>query len=63
MKRLGALVLNPGADQSTSVSVAAAAILLERGWGRPAQPVTGEDGKAIEIIIRKMTGNDDDNKS
>ena len=37
-------------------SVAAAKILLDRGWGLPAQPVTGEDGEgAIEIIIRNIT--------
>jgi hypothetical protein len=41
----------------------AAGILLDRGWGRAPQPVTGEDGKAIEITIRKMIGIDDDNKT
>jgi hypothetical protein len=41
----------------------AAGLLLDRGWGRAPQPVTGEDGKAIEITIRKMIGIDDDNKT
>lgn len=36
-------------------SVAAARILLDRGWGAPAQPVTGEDGEGgIEITIRHI---------
>ena len=34
--------------------VHAATALLDRGWGRPMQPIGGEDGKAIEITIRKM---------
>jgi hypothetical protein len=35
-----------------SVQVQAAAILLERGWGRPASPVTGEDGEGpIQVAI------------
>ena len=46
---------DPGADQPTSVSVAAANLLLERGWGRPVQPVAGDaDGGDIKILIRKM---------
>lgn len=38
-----------------SVQVQAAAILLERGWGKAAQPQTGEDGEGpilVEIIQR-----------
>ena len=35
--------------------VSAAGILLDRGWGRPAQPVTGEDGGGeIQITIRDL---------
>jgi hypothetical protein len=34
--------------------VAAASALLDRGWGKPAQPHTGEDGQDIRITIRKM---------
>jgi hypothetical protein len=30
-------------------------MLWERGWGRPAQPVTGEDGEGdIRITIRNI---------
>jgi hypothetical protein len=35
-------------------SVAASQILLDRGWGKPMQPIGGEDGKAIEIIVRTI---------
>jgi hypothetical protein len=28
-------------------SVAAAVALLDRGWGKPAQAITGEDGGAV----------------
>jgi len=53
--RLGGLMLDPGKDEPTSTSVAAARILLDRGWGVPAQPHTGEDGEGgIEIIIRHI---------
>lgn len=54
IRRLAALMRNPGADQPTSTSVHAAQILLERGWGKPHQTVSGEDDGPIEIIIRKM---------
>ena len=39
-----------------SVQVQAAAILLERGWGRPVQPLTGEDAEGpikVEIIMKQ----------
>jgi hypothetical protein len=35
--------------------VSAASALLDRGWGKAAQPHTGEDDKAIEITIRNIT--------
>jgi hypothetical protein len=59
IKRLAGYVRNPGKDQPESATIAAAAILLDRGWGRAMQPVSGEDGKAIEITIRKMLGEDE----
>jgi hypothetical protein len=34
--------------------VAAAGILLDRGWGRPNQPHTDEDGGPLRIIIRRI---------
>ena len=38
--------------------VSAAGILLDRGWGKPAQPHAGEDGKDIRVTIRKMVDGD-----
>jgi hypothetical protein len=35
-----------------AAATAAAKALLERGWGKPAQPVTGADGGAVETIAR-----------
>ena len=34
--------------------VAAAVALLDRGWGKPAQIHSGEDGGDIRITIRKI---------
>ena len=34
--------------------IQAAAILLDRGWGRPTQPHTGEDGD-VRVTIRNIT--------
>ena len=35
-------------------SVMASKTLLDRGWGKSVQPVSGEDGKAIEIVVRTI---------
>lgn len=35
-------------------SVMASQILLDRGWGKSVQPVTGAEGKAIEILVRTI---------
>jgi hypothetical protein len=35
--------------------VSAAGILLDRGWGKAAQPHTGEDGETIRVTIRTIT--------
>ena len=35
--------------------LSAATALLDRGWGKPAQPQTGEDGGGpVEIVIRHI---------
>ena len=41
-----------------SARVSAAGLLLERGWGKPAQPITGEDGGEITIVIRRLMDED-----
>lgn len=40
--------------KSESARVQAADLLLNRGWGKAAQPVTGAEGGAIEIILRNI---------
>jgi len=48
-------MLDPGEDEPASTSVAAAKILLDRGWGVPAQPHTGADGEGdIRITVRHI---------
>lgn len=59
IQRLAALARNPGKDEPSSTSVAAAALLMGYGWGKPHQTVSGEDGQAIEIIVRKMADGKD----
>jgi hypothetical protein len=39
---------------SESARVSAAAILLDRGWGKPNQPHTGDDGGDIRVTIRTI---------
>lgn len=42
-------------SENEDTRLRAAHMLWERGWGKPAQPVTGGDGEgAIEIIIRNI---------
>jgi hypothetical protein len=43
------------ADAPPSARIQAIAVLLDRGWGRPIQPRTDEDGGSIRIIIRRFT--------
>lgn len=44
------------ASENDSARVAAISQLLDRGWGKPKQQVehTGEDGGALEIIVRTI---------
>ena len=39
---------------SDAARVSAAQALLDRGWGKPAQPHTGEDGD-IRVTLRTIT--------
>jgi len=42
-------------SESEEMQLRASDLLLQRGWGKPAQPVTGEDGEgAIEILVRHI---------
>jgi hypothetical protein len=42
--------------------VAAAVALLDRGWGKPAQMHTGEDGGDVRITIRRIFDHGDEEK-
>jgi hypothetical protein len=35
--------------------VSAASALLDRGWGRPQQTPSGEDGETIRVVLRTIT--------
>jgi len=41
-------------EDSAAARVQAANILLDRGWGKPPQAHTGEDGKNISVTIRQI---------
>ena len=52
MRSLAAIMRN--ADAPPRARIQAADILLDRGWGKPAQPHTGEDDKDIHLTIRHL---------
>lgn len=62
VKRLATIALQPPAETPLATSNQAAQILLDRGWGRPHQTVSGEDGDDIRITIRKMLTDDEEIK-
>ena len=49
-------VARGGKTVPAAARVMAANSILDRGWGKPTQPVSGEDGKPIEVatIIRRI---------
>jgi hypothetical protein len=53
----------PAAIEALVVSLAnaqtrvhAAVALLDRGWGKPAQAITGADGGKLKVLIEVITG-------
>jgi hypothetical protein len=40
------------ASKDEKMRLAAAVALLDRGWGRPAQAITGENGQPLQIDFR-----------
>ena len=42
------------ANAPPSARIQAIAILLERGWGKTVQPIAGEDGEPLRIVIRQI---------
>jgi hypothetical protein len=59
IEKLGAAVTSPPEGTPLATSVQAAVALLDRGWGKPNQTVSGEDGKAIEILVRTIVSGKD----
>jgi hypothetical protein len=47
-------------DAPPAARVAAAGLLLDRGWGKPAQPVAGDDGQPLTVVIRQILPSDVD---
>jgi hypothetical protein len=43
-------------DAPPAARVAAANSILDRGWGKPAQPVTGEDEGPIQLTVTWQKG-------
>ena len=43
------------ADAPPKARLQAINILLDRGWGKPPQTRTGEDGETIRVIVRTIT--------
>ena len=42
-------------SESDPARVSAAKELLDRGYGKAAQPVTGEDGGPITVVVRRFS--------
>lgn len=40
--------------------VSAASAILDRGWGKPAQAITGEDGQPLVVKFVSINDEDDD---
>jgi len=52
IRTLASIVTQPKAP--ANARVAAAGILLDRGWGRAPQPHASEDDKDIRITVRQI---------
>lgn len=51
IKTLAGIMMEPGAP--ARARIAAAAILLDRGWGKPKENVELPDGEARQITLRQ----------
>jgi hypothetical protein len=53
IKILGGYINSPDIDPE--IKIRAIGMMWDRGWGRPAQPVTGKDGtEDIRVTIRTI---------
>ena len=46
-----------------SARVAAVTVLLERGWGKAVQPIAGDDGGPLRVVIRQIIETVDENRA
>ena len=53
IRHLAAIMRQP--EYPPAARVAAAIVLLDRGWGKPAQSHVGENDKNIRVIIRQIS--------
>lgn len=53
IKTLAAIMTKEDAPEAARVS--AANSLLDRGWGKAAQPLTDEDGGPLTLIVKQFT--------
>jgi len=44
---------NPKASASSSIA------LIDRGWGKPEQAITGADGGPLQVIVKKFDADAD----
>ena len=59
IRTLASIVTQPKAPPAARV--AAAAQLLDRGWGKALQPHGGDDGKGdIQVVIRQIVSHDEE---
>jgi hypothetical protein len=42
------------ADAPPAARIQAISILLDRGWGKAVQPIAGDDGEPLTIVIRQI---------
>lgn len=50
---LAGIMCEPKAPHAARVSAAQA--LLDRGWGKATQPISGDDESPLQIVIRRFT--------
>lgn len=54
-----AVILECLGDSDKKIALKAAEILLDRGWGKPTQPISGdEDGAPVQHSMRVVFGRD-----
>ena len=52
VQTLAGIMRHPNSPPSARVR--AATVLLDRGWGRPVQPIAGRDEQPLRVFIRNI---------